>query len=85
MNNKLTSLRATLISIVFDDDIMKDFPKEIKRNKDKNNYCHYPNSAHAEGLPSVVKHKIIKQIIENQILRKHGKYNYTVKNMKNLK
>lgn len=57
MNNKQAGLHATIISIVFDDDIMKDFPKEIKRNKDKNNYCHYRNSAHAEGLSSVLYHK----------------------------
>lgn len=57
MCNQHTGLHETLISAVFDDDRMKDFPKEIKRNKDKNNYCHYPNSAQAEGLPSAVKHK----------------------------
>lgn len=52
-----TGQHAALSPIMFDDDIMKAFPKEIKGNKDKNNYCHYTNSAHVEGLPSVVKHK----------------------------
>lgn len=57
MCNQHTGLHAPLTSAMFDDDWMKDFPKEIKRNKDKNNYCHCPNAAHAEGLPSAVKHK----------------------------
>lgn len=57
MNSDYTGQHTTHIRIVFDDDIMKAFPKEIKRNKDKNNYCHYPNLAHVEGIPSVVKSK----------------------------
>ena len=57
MCNQHAGLHATLISAVLDDERMNDFPKEIKRNKDKNNYCQYFNSAHAGGLPSVIKHK----------------------------
>ncbi|KAL6037860.1 hypothetical protein STEG23_028451 [Scotinomys teguina] len=50
VNNKHAGLHATLISIVFDDDIMKDFPKEMKRNKDKNNYCRTPPHAARQSL-----------------------------------